>query len=107
MCVCVCVCVFGLTVMLFLCPLFPPADENKPIWMHAEEREEQSKVRTGQGSQDESNVYTTVCFNVEYQLCPDGTFSVFESLFLNAFCVSGQAEGWLSVWRIWWLVQGL
>lgn len=25
-------------------PGFSPADENKPIWMHAEEREEQSKV---------------------------------------------------------------
>ncbi|XP_016133546.1 kinesin light chain 1-like [Sinocyclocheilus grahami] len=48
--VCVCVCVFGLELMLFLCPWFPPADENKPIWMHAEEREEQSKGKQKDGS---------------------------------------------------------
>lgn len=33
-------------ISMFVCLrfLFLSADENKPIWMHAEEREEQSKV---------------------------------------------------------------
>lgn len=82
-------CTVGSATPQFMACYFFFIDENKPIWMHAEEREE-CKVRT------------------HYFVKFSKLNILLDNYLLEILCSnSGKAEGWDVLWRVWWLVQGL
>lgn len=80
------------------------AAENKPIWMHAEEREEMSKVRRTQKCTSHIKGYFASVNDPapSITICSSTFFLLFPLIYSQ-----GQAKRQHPIWRVWRLVQGL
>lgn len=82
--------------------------ENKPIWMHAEEREEMSKVGSLRRLLLLGFLFLLLHFSIQWLICKaaDVHICLLHSVICSVF-ILGQTQRQHPVWRVWGLVQSL